>query len=127
MADKQRDRQRRKATVPDSRPGEAGQLGKDDRGNVTWQWADDEELLADDVLGETARMRALVDPTLQIKDDEANPDNPAQVNATGLKSGYNPYNSGALVKADWKKKKNLRELSNWIRLRKQVTGKKDGD
>jgi len=127
MADNQHGKPRRRTTTPDPRAGEAGQLGKDDRGNVTWQWADDEELLADDDVGNTARILALVDPTLQLKDEAPGPDPAKHVNAKGLKSGYNPYNSGALVKDDWKKKKNLRELSKWIKLRKRVALKKDGE
>jgi len=105
---------------------EPGRLGKDDRGNVTWEWANDQELLADDILGATSRLRALVDPSLQIRDDEDDPLNPAQSNPKGLKTGYNPYNSGALEKQNWKRTKNLRELSKWIELRRK-TAEKKGD
>jgi hypothetical protein len=107
---------------PDREPG---RLGKDDRGNVTWEWANDEELLADDDLGATSRLRALVDPSLQIRDDEDDPLNPAQTNPKGLKSGYNPYNSGALVKQSWRRSKNLRDLSKWIEQRRRLAEKKD--
>jgi hypothetical protein len=106
---------------------EAGRLGYDDRGNVTWQWKDDEDLLADDELGNTARVRALVDPKLQVKDDDTDPLNPASHNPKGLKSGYNPYNSGALGKQSWKKKKDLKALSKWIETRNKVAGKKTPD
>jgi hypothetical protein len=98
----------------------------DDRGNKTWEWANDQELLADDILGATSRLRALVDPSLQIRDDEDDPLNPAQSNPKGLKTGYNPYNSGALEKQNWKRTKNLRELSKWIELRRK-TAEKKGD
>ena len=70
-------------------------------------------------------VRALVDPRLQVKDDDDDPLNPIQSNPKGLKSGYNPYNSGALGKQSWKKKKNLKELSKWIELRKQIAEKKE--
>jgi hypothetical protein len=105
---------------------EPGRLGVDDRGNKTWEWANDQELLADDILGATSRLRALVDPSLQIRDDEDDPLNPAQSNPKGLKTGYNPYNSGALEKQNWKRTKNLRELSKWIELRRK-TAEKKGD
>ena len=105
---------------------EAGHLGTDDLGNVTWEWKDEGDLLADDTLGSVERLRALVDPSLQVKDDD-DPLNPSRSNPKGLKSGYNPYNSGALGKQAWKKKKDLRELSKWIELRKKVTTKKDGE
>ena len=45
----------------------------DDRGNVTWEWSDDPDLVADDTLGGAERMRALVDPTLKVKDDDDDP------------------------------------------------------
>ena len=116
-----------KAPAPGSTDSEPGRLGVDDRGNVTWEWTDKDDLLADDTLGDAERVRALVDPKLQVADDPDDPLNPAQSNPKGLKSGYNPYNSGALGKQSWKKKKNLRELSKWIELRKKLAEKKDGE
>jgi len=104
---------------------EPGHLGTDDRGNVTWEWQDEGDLLADDTLGGAERIRALVDPSLQVKDEDDDPLNPMRSNPKGLKSGYNPYNSGALGKQSWKKKKNLKELSKWIELRKKMDQKKD--
>lgn len=118
---------RAKPPAPGSADAEPGHLGIDDRGNVTWEWADEGDLLADDTLGAAERVRALVDPALKIRDDEDNPLSPAQSNAKGLKSGYNPYNSGALGKQSWRKKKNLRELSKWIELRKKLGEKKDDE
>ena len=44
-------------------------------------------------------------------------------NPKGLKTGYNPYNSGALGKQSWKKNKDLRELSKWIELKKKTAAK----
>jgi hypothetical protein len=105
---------------------DAGHLGVDDRGNVTWEWNQEEpDLVADDTLGAAERVRALVDPRLQVKDDDDDPLNPIQSNPKGLKSGYNPYNSGALGKQSYKKKKNLKELSKWIELRKKMAAKKE--
>jgi len=95
----------------------------DDRGNVTWEWKDDGDLLADDTLGSAERLRALADPNLQIKDDD-DPMSPIKSNPKGLKKGYNPYDSGVLGKQSWKKKKNLRELSKWVELRKKMAEKK---
>jgi len=106
---------------------EPGHLGVDDRGNVNWEWTDDHDLLADDSLGAAERMRVLVDPKLEVKDDEIDPMSPAQSNPKGLKAGYNPDNSGALGKQRWKKKRNLRELSKWIELRKRMAEKKDDE
>jgi hypothetical protein len=104
---------------------EAGRLGLDDRGNVTWEWNQDEpDLVADDTFGASERVRALIDPRLQVTDDD-DPMSPIRNNPKGLKSGYNPYNSGALGKQAWKKKKDLRELSKWIELRKKAEHPKD--
>jgi hypothetical protein len=41
-------------------------------------------------------------------------------NAGGLKKGYDPYDSGMLVKKQWKKKKDLRALSKWIEQKKKL-------
>ena len=110
---------------PATTGGDAGKLGLDDRGNVTWEWRDEGDLLADDSFGGAERLRALVDPALQVKDDDDDPLNPIRSNPKGIKSGYNPYNSGALGKQSFKKKKNLKELSKWIELRKKLAEKKD--
>lgn len=107
---------------------DAGRLGKDDRGNVTWEWKEEGDLLADDEVGDAERVRALVDPKLEIVEDEDGPDNdPTSVRLEKLKKGYNPYTSGPLGKQSWKKKKNLRELSEWIELRRKMADKKKDD
>jgi len=115
---------RGKAPAMPSKDNDPGRLGVDDRGNVTWEWTGDEDLLADDTLGNAERVRALVDPALKVQDEPDDPLNPAQSNPKGLKGGYNPYNSGALGKQSYKKKKNLKELSKWIELRKKMADKK---
>lgn len=105
----------------------SGRVGRDDRGNMTWEWADDGEFEGDDTLGTAERIRALVDPKLKIEDDAPGGNQPAQSNPKGLKKGYDPYDSGALGKAQWKKKRNLRELSKWIELRRKVQEKDEAD
>jgi hypothetical protein len=104
-----------------------GRLGVDDRGNVTWEWAEKDTLQADDVVGAAERLRVLVDPSLKVADDATDPMNPAHENPKGLKKGYNPYNSGALVKRRWRRKKDLRKLSKWIELRRKLAERKDED
>jgi hypothetical protein len=106
---------------------EAGRLGLDDRGNVTWEWNNDGDLLADDTLGAAERVRALVDPRLDVVEQNEATDNPLSANTQRLKTGYNPYNSGALGKQTWKKKKDLHELSKWIELRKRIAERKDDE
>ncbi|HEX6573020.1 MAG TPA: hypothetical protein VF055_13430 [Steroidobacteraceae bacterium] len=123
MAEKPTGKKPPASAEPD--PNEPGRLERDDRGNVTWQWSDAENLTADDTLGAAERLRALVDPGLDVQDEQENPLSPVQNNTKGLKTGYNPYNSGALGKQAWKKKKDLRRLSEWIELRKKMEGKKE--
>lgn len=127
MAEKQRSKTGEAATPLTDTDPDPGHLGVDDRGNVTWEWNGETDLLADDTLGAAERMRALVDPALVVNDEDEDPDNPVTRNPKGLKSGYNPYNSGTLGKQSWKKKKNLRELSQWIELRKAMAQKKEDE
>jgi len=104
--------------------GEPGHLGLDDRGNVTWEWADDKDLQADDTFGATARLKALNDPGLQLSEDDG-PTSATEPNPKKLTKGYDPYDSGALGKAGRKKPKNLREFSKWIELRRRMEKGKD--
>lgn len=106
---------------------EAGRLAEDDRGNITWQWANKEVLQADDTAGAIERLRALVDPSLDIVDE--GPTAHGIENPAGLKTGYNPYESGALVKTARKKKKktDLRELSKWIAAKRKLEGGSSGE
>lgn len=100
---------------------EAGQLAPDDRGNMTWQWANDEVLQADDTAGAILRLRALVDPNLGIIEDD--PPNALKSNPKGLKVGYDPYDSGTLGKTERRKKMDLHELSKWIEAKRKVDDK----
>ena len=45
-----------------------------------------------------------------------------QPNPGGLKKGYDPYDSGMLLKKQWKKKKDLHALSEWIERKKKLDG-----
>lgn len=110
--------------TPAASSPEPGRLETDDRGNVIWEWANEENLQADDTLGAAERLRALVDPRLDVVDDEDT--NAVKHNPKGLVKGYDPYSSGTLGKQSWKKKKDLRELSKWIELKRKMEQKKDG-
>ena len=123
------DNSRKPPPKPPGKPAadspEPGHLGVNDQGNVTWEWSGDENLQADDTLGAAERIRVLVDPTLDVVDEDI--PNAIQHNPKGLVKGYDPYSSGTLGKQSWKKKKNLRELSKWIELKKKMEQKKDGE
>ena len=104
-----------------------GQLAVDDRGNISWEWADDPELKANDLVGRTARLRALAPGNLSIESEEldfAVGRDPVPVRKKV--PGYNPYENGEPTKKTWKKKRDLREFSKWISLKKRMkddTGK----
>jgi hypothetical protein len=96
-----------------------GHVSFDDRGNAIYEWADD-SLASDGEEGERARRRALAHPGLTVVEDEPNPNEPIRTNPKGLRLGYNPYESGLLKKQGWKPKRNLRELSKWVEMRKKA-------
>jgi hypothetical protein len=105
-------------------PRESGRLAEDDRGNITWQWSNEDVLQADDTAGAIERLRALVDPGLDVVDDHGRAD-PVRDNPTGLHVGYNPYDSGSLGKTARMKKLDLRELSKWIETKRKTEGSDD--
>lgn len=113
--------------VPD-KAAEPGRLGVDDRGNVTWEWTSEVDRLADDVPGNAERVQALVDLAMKVQDELDDPLHAvASGGPKGLKTGYDPYDSGQLGKQSYRKKKNLKELSKWIALRKKLAEKKDDE
>jgi hypothetical protein len=99
-----------------------GQLAVDDRGNISWEWADDPELQGDDLVSRTARLRALAPGHLSVVDEEldcaAVDRDPIPVRKKP--PGYNPYENGEPTKKTWKKKRDLREFSKWISLKKRL-------
>jgi hypothetical protein len=114
-------------TVPSGTDKEsgAGELALDDRGNVTWQWADDADLQANDAVGKLERMRALDDPGLRVEDDKRDLRAKVKLPPKGPERGYSPYNSGMLYRTEQHKKKDIRALSEWIKLRRKVAKKAD--
>lgn len=105
--------------------GKPGQIAFDDRGNAVYEWSND-KLAEESEQGEEARHRALTYHGLTIVEDEAPKNTPIQNNAKGLRIGYNPYESGLLPNREApKKKRDLRELSKWLEMKKRVNDKKD--
>ena len=128
MAKNPRARRTEPATKGNEPDGAAGQFGVDDRGNMTWQWRDDEDLLAEDAVGRYQRMQALVSPGMEVVDEEPGAPRPRQLGSkapgTGRPgTGYNPYNSGPQVRRSARKKKDLRKFSEWVALRNKLEGK----
>jgi hypothetical protein len=114
----------RPRTQPTAQEHKAGHISFDDRGNAVYEW-NDESLQQDGEDAERARRRALSHPGLTIVDEEANPNAPIRTNPKGLRLGYNPYESGLLAGKDTKRKRDLRELSKWIEMKKKVGNEAD--
>jgi hypothetical protein len=86
-----------------------GRIGFDELGNAVW-------VPSSAGSGDEVRRRLLDDPTLAFSNDYSqSADQRVQQNQLGVKKGYDPYDSGLLVKKEWKKKKDLRKLSEWIK------------
>jgi hypothetical protein len=101
-----------------------GRVQFDARGNAVWEWS-----LATGAFGRevsTERLQKLEHPALSIADDAPTPHDAVRPNPLGTKTGYNPYDSGKLGKAPVPpRKKDLRKLSEWLKLKKQADGKDD--
>ncbi len=70
-------------------------------------------------LGKDVLSKLLDDPNLALSNEYSEGAvRRVEQNPQGLKKGYDPYDSGLLLKKQWKKKKDLRRLSQWIKTRK---------
>jgi len=103
--------------------GKPGQISFDDRGNAVFEWSNDRLTEESDEARE-ARERALTYHGLSVVEDEDPKTAPIRNNTKGLRVGYNPYESGLLPNRDApKKKRDLRELSKWLEMKKRVNDK----
>ena len=101
-----------------------GRVKFDERGNAVWEW----QLATGDFGAEvsTQRLQKLEHPALSIiADDAPTPFETVRANPLGAKKGYDPYDSGKLGKKPPPAKKDLRKLSEWLKLKKQAEGNKD--
>jgi hypothetical protein len=103
-------------------PERTGRVKFDDRGNAIWEWS-----IATGAFGRevsTERLQKLENPALSLADDAPTPRSLTQVkpNPLGTVKGYNPYDSGKLENAQAPRKKDLRKLSEWLKLKKQAAG-----
>jgi len=100
-----------------------GRVKFDERGNAVWEWQ-----LATGAFGvevSTQRLQKLEHPALSIADDGTTPFETVRANPLGTKKGYDPYDSGRLGKKPPPAKKDLRKLSEWLKLKKQAEANKD--
>jgi hypothetical protein len=101
-----------------------GRVKFDERGNAVWEWQVATGAFAVEVT--TQRLQKLEHPALSIADDAPTPFETVRANPLGTKKGYDPYDSGKLGrKPDMPQKKDLRKLSESIKLKKQAEANKD--
>ena len=104
-----------------------GRVKFDDRGNAVWEWQVATGAFGREVT--TQRLQKLEHPALSIADDAPSPFETVRANPLGTKKGYDPYDSGKLggKKPDEPQKKDLRKLSEWLKLKKQAESNKDDE
>jgi hypothetical protein len=95
-----------------------GRVQFDDRGNAIWEWSLPTGAYGREVSPQ--QLKKLEHPALSIAEDAPTPFDGIKANPLGIKKGYNPYDSGKLDKAEKARKKDLRKLSEWLKLRKQA-------
>jgi hypothetical protein len=100
-----------------------GRVKFDERGNAVWEWQVETGAFGMEV--STQRLQKLENPSLSIADDAPTPFETVRANPLGTKKGYDPYDSGKLGKKPPPAKKDLRKLSEWLKLKKQAEGNKD--
>jgi hypothetical protein len=116
--------------VADDPPGNGeqttGRVKFDDRGNAIWEWQVETGAFSGEV--STERLQKLEHPALSLADDSPSTAETVRANPLGTKKGYDPYDSGKLGKtAAAPRKKDLRRLSEWLKLKKQHQQIKAGD
>jgi hypothetical protein len=100
-----------------------GRVKFDERGNAVWEWQVETGAFGAEV--STQRLQKLEHPALSIADDAPTPFETVRSNPLGTKKGYDPYDSGRLGKKAPPAKKDLRKLSEWLKLKKQADSNKD--
>ena len=100
-----------------------GRVKFDERGNAVWEWQVETGAFGAEV--STQRLQKLEHPALSIADDAPTPFETVRANPLGTKKGYDPYDSGRLGKKPPPAKKDLRKLSEWLKLKKQADSNKD--
>ena len=103
--------------------GRTGRVKFDDRGNAIWEWSIATGAFGHEVSEE--RLHKLEHPALSLAEDAPTPLDAVRANPLGTKKGYDPYDSGKLGKRPAPPKKDLRRLSEVIKLKRQAAGNKD--
>ena len=113
---------------PDEPINTTGRVTFDDRGQAVWEWSIAKGRFEKE--NTNTSLKKLTDVELSLVDDPLPADpKKVQVNASGIKKGYDPYDSGRLSRAGKRTsvKKDLRKLAEWIDLKKSAERNKKGD
>ena len=114
------------ASKKDAGEKSTGRVKFDERGNAVWEWQVATGAFGREVT--TQRLQKLEHPALSIADDAPTPFETVRANPLGTKKGYDPYDSGKLGrKPEPPQKKDLRKLSEWLKLKKQAEANKPDD
>ncbi|MHB8474721.1 MAG: hypothetical protein ACYDBZ_00325 [Steroidobacteraceae bacterium] len=85
-----------------------------DRGSEELEWRGKSETFGEP---DTHRLKILQNPALAIVEDAPADDGRIRSNPSGVKKGYDPYDSGKLSKAMAARRRDLRRLGGWLMLR----------
>ena len=119
-------------THPNAKPEEpvnqTGRVKFDDRGQAIWEWSMTTGRFESATT--SSRLKKLTNVELSLVDDVPPADaKRVQVNSSGIKKGYDPYDSGRLSRTGKQTaiKKDLRKLDEWIKLKKNAERNKQED
>ena len=114
-----------KGAAPDTKSDakSTGRVRFDAKGNAVWEWAVATGAFTREI--STQRLQKLEHPALSLADDAPTPLDTVRPNPLGAKKGYDPYDSGKLGKRAPPVKKDLRKLSEFLKLKKQAANNKD--
>jgi hypothetical protein len=98
----------RKPALPPGGSASSGRVTRDDKGNAVWQWSGKVDT-------PTVQVKRL---GLSVADDNVTLPGRVNIKRVAASAGIDPYDSGLVEKDAPVKKRNLRELSRWLEMRK---------
>src|ERR1700730_18345651 len=93
----------------------SGRVTRDDKGNAVWQWSGKVDT-------PTVQVKRL---GLSVAEDNATLPGRVNLKHVAASAGFDPYDSGLVLKDAPVKKRDLREVSRWLEMRKNRAGDVD--